>query len=198
MSMASMPRAARLTVSPGLKGGSPLYGHDAHRKASPSEQFPHEDFAAPAVLTMPPFAAASAASSSLSPHEQFLHARRTPSAPVPQSSVIMGALAPSRSSLSSTSWSSVLPPSAEPSFQADEAAADGAAANDRALRLILDETPTSQFGLRASRADPVATAEEGTSPARVTNLRSSGRVAASATTRAPPGRRTRTTLTSAS
>lgn len=30
------------TSSPGLNGGSPMYGHPSHRNASPSEQLPHD------------------------------------------------------------------------------------------------------------------------------------------------------------
>src|SRR5207245_974925 len=64
-----------LTVSPGLKGGVPRYGHAAHRKASPRPHEPHADRWVP-PSDGPASAAPFVFSASARPHVQFLQAFR--------------------------------------------------------------------------------------------------------------------------
>eukprot|EP00200_Dunaliella_tertiolecta_P016982 CAMPEP_0202407168 /NCGR_PEP_ID=MMETSP1128-20130828/11463_1 /ASSEMBLY_ACC=CAM_ASM_000463 /TAXON_ID=3047 /ORGANISM="Dunaliella tertiolecta, Strain CCMP1320" /LENGTH=140 /DNA_ID=CAMNT_0049012113 /DNA_START=421 /DNA_END=843 /DNA_ORIENTATION=+ len=60
---------------PCSNGGRPRYGQPAHRKASPREQLPHEDWGLSSISCVS-FTRSPAASFSARPHEQFLQALR--------------------------------------------------------------------------------------------------------------------------
>ena len=126
---------------PTSNAGSPLYGHPAHRNASPKEQLPHPP-AGCGLSNISCVSLTSGASPSARPQVQLAHAFR-PLAPTSQSSAALtGTGRRKSSSVSSSSGSTSSSSSSAFTVQAAAGAARG-------LRVMAALVPVSQLGLAA-------------------------------------------------